>query len=133
MYYVLNVLLKRCCFLLSFLSELVRCLVRPFSFPTSTIVIGTGFIPISLVTVVLMTVLWEKQSLVWNEYCVEIDYVVLNAVFNVISVISRQPVQKPMLSWSFFFTSTPHNILFKPLAAFPHNHHWNNGQLWERN
>ena len=31
------------------------------------------------------------------------------------------------------FTSTPHNILSKPLTAFPHNHCWNNGQRWERN
>ena len=34
---------------------------------------------------------------------------------------------------AFLFTITPHNILSKPLATFPHNHHWNNGQLWERN
>ena len=30
-------------------------------------------------------------------------------------------------------TSTPHNILSKPLAAFPHNHSRNNGQQRERN
>jgi hypothetical protein len=30
-------------------------------------------------------------------------------------------------------TSTPHNILSKPLAAFPHNHYRNNGQRLERN
>ena len=30
-------------------------------------------------------------------------------------------------------TSTPHNILFKPLAAFPQNHRQNNRQQWERN
>ena len=30
-------------------------------------------------------------------------------------------------------TSTPHNILSKPLAAFPHKHCQNNSQLWERN
>ena len=29
-------------------------------------------------------------------------------------------------------TSIPHNVLSKPLAAFPHNHCWNNGQQWER-
>ena len=28
----------------------------------------------------------------------------------------------------FFLTSTPHNILSKPLAAFPYNHCRNNGQ-----
>ena len=27
----------------------------------------------------------------------------------------------------------PHNILYKPLAAFPYNHGRNNGQQWERN
>ena len=31
------------------------------------------------------------------------------------------------------FTSTLHNILSKPLAAFPNNHCQNNGQRWERN
>ena len=31
------------------------------------------------------------------------------------------------------WTSTPHNILSKPLAAVLHNHCWNNGQQWERN
>ena len=30
-------------------------------------------------------------------------------------------------------TSTPHNILPKPLATFPHNHYQNNAQWWERN
>ena len=30
-------------------------------------------------------------------------------------------------------SSTPHNILSKPLAAFPHNYCQNNGQRWERN
>ena len=29
--------------------------------------------------------------------------------------------------------STMHIILSKPLAAFPCNHYWNNGQRWERN
>ena len=30
-------------------------------------------------------------------------------------------------------TSTPHNILYNPLADFPHNHCQNNGQWWEKN
>ena len=30
-------------------------------------------------------------------------------------------------------TSNPHNILSKPLAAFPHNHYRNDGQELERN
>ena len=30
-------------------------------------------------------------------------------------------------------TSTPLNILSKPLPAFPHDHCWNNWQWWERN
>ena len=34
-------------------------------------------------------------------------------------------------SW-ILFTSTLHNILSKPLAGFPHNHHRNNGQRWQR-
>ena len=33
----------------------------------------------------------------------------------------------------YLLTSTPHNMLSKPLAAFLHNHCWNNGQRWERN
>ena len=33
----------------------------------------------------------------------------------------------------FFLISAPHDILSKPLVAFPHNHYWNNGQPWERN
>ena len=32
-----------------------------------------------------------------------------------------------------FRTSAPYNISTKPLAAFPHNNCWNNGQWWERN
>ena len=31
------------------------------------------------------------------------------------------------------FDSTPKNILSKPLATFPHNHHRNNGQLCASN
>ena len=31
------------------------------------------------------------------------------------------------------FTSNLHNILSKPVAAFPHNHYQNNGQWWDRN
>ena len=58
-----------------------------------------------------------------------------NTVFNSISVVSWQPVSQ--YTYPFFpgvlLTSTPHNILSKPLAAFPHNHCWNNGQQWERN
>ena len=32
-----------------------------------------------------------------------------------------------------YITSTPHNILSKPLVTFPRNHCRNNGQRWERN
>ena len=31
------------------------------------------------------------------------------------------------------FTSISRNILSKPLAAFPNNNCWNNGQRWDRN
>ena len=55
-----------------------------------------------------------------------------NAVFKGISAIARRPVHLSMLSWSSF-NSTPHSILSKPMAAFPHNHCQNNGQRWERN
>ena len=33
----------------------------------------------------------------------------------------------------FFLTITPHNILYKPLAALPQIHHRNNREMWERN
>ena len=58
--------------------------------------------------------------------------ILLNAVFNSISVILLWPVHLSMLSWSSL-TSTPHKILSKPLAAFRHNHCRSNGQWWERN
>ena len=47
------------------------------------------------------------------------------------SVMLWQPVHLSMLSWNFF-TSTPYNILFNPLAAFPHNSCVYNGQLSEK-
>ena len=58
-----------------------------------------------------------------------IDCMVFNSVFTGISVISWRPVH---LSVSFL-TGIPHNILPKPLAAFPQNHRQINGQRWERN
>ena len=48
--------------------------------------------------------------------------------FNSISEISRH-----LVLLSIFSQSYPNTILFKPLAAFPHNHCRNNGQRWERN
>ena len=51
-----------------------------------------------------------KRPLLWRFM---IDWMVFTAVFNSISVISRQPVYSSMLSWSFL-TSTPHNIPSKP-------------------
>ena len=56
--------------------------------------------------------------------------IVLNAFFNGISVILRCTC--PCLS-GVLLTSTLHNILSKPLAAFPQNHCQKNGQLWQRN
>ena len=47
-----------------------------------------------------------------------IDCKMCNAFFNSISVISQQPVPLSMLSWGPLI-STQHNVLFKPLAAFP--------------
>ena len=57
---------------------------------------------------------------------------VFNAVFNSISVISRQPVHLSMLP-RVLLTSTPYNIVSKPLAAFPRNYCLNQEQWWERN
>ena len=33
--------------------------------------------------------------------------------------------------WLLFFSAL-HNVFSDPLAAFPYNYHWNNGQQWER-
>ena len=41
--------------------------------------------------------------------------------------------QSEILSFGKDLTSTRHNILSKPLAAFPQNHCRNDGQPWERN
>ena len=46
---------------------------------------------------------------------------VFNAVFNIISVISGEPVHLSMLSRNCLLISTSHNIISKPLIAFPHN------------
>ena len=55
---------------------------------------------------------------------------VFNAVFNSTLVISASaPIQFP----GVLLTTTPYNILSKPLAAFPHNQCRNNGQPWEWN
>ena len=61
-----------------------------------------------------------------------IDCMVFNTVYNSISVILQRPVHLSILSW-VVLTITPHNVLSKALAAFPHNHCRNNGQQWERN
>ena len=50
---------------------------------------------------------------------------VFNAVVNCISVISRWPVHYPCFP-EVVLTSTPHNILSKPPAAFPHKQPRNN-------
>ena len=52
---------------------------------------------------------------------------VLNAVFNIMSVTCGGQCTYPCLA-GVLFTSTPHNILSKPLAIFPHNHRGNSGQ-----
>ena len=79
---------------------------------------------------------WKKENLspnnpkvywLWQRF-----WLIDCMVFNSISVILPRPVHLSMLSWSSL-TSTPQNILSKPLAAFPHNHCQNNGQQWERN
>ena len=64
---------------------------------------------------------------IWALVCM-----VFNAVFNSISVILRRPLHLSMFP-GILLTSTPHNFLSKPLAAFPHNLCRNNGQRWERN
>ena len=57
---------------------------------------------------------------------------VFNAVFNGESVISQCQCTCPCFPGSLV-TNTNHNILSKPLAAFPHNLCRNTGQRRERN
>ena len=57
---------------------------------------------------------------------------VFKAVFNSISDTLRRPLHLSMLSWSSL-TRPPHNMLSKPLAAFPHNSCRSNGQRRKRN
>ena len=99
---------------------------QPDFFGGYTIVITSGFIPLSQPIIVLAMVMSESNI------CLAIDCVVFNAVFDNSSVISRRPVHLSMLSWSFFLTSTPHNILSQPLATFQHNHCRNNVPQRER-
>ena len=56
----------------------------------------------------------------------------LITVFIIISVISRGPVPLPILSRSSLICIR-HNILSKPLAAFPDSHRRNNERWWEKN
>ena len=51
----------------------------------------------------------------------------LTPFFKSISAVSRDAVHLTMLS-GVVLTSTPHNILSKPLSAFPHNTCRNNGK-----
>ena len=67
---------------------------------------------------------------IWSSITIEqilINCMVFNAVFNSTSVLLRRPVHLSMLP-GILVTSTPHNTLSKPLAAFQHNHCRNNGQ-----
>ena len=50
-----------------------------------------------------------------------------------LSAICFNSDQSKILSSGYGLTSTPQMILSKPLAAFRHNYHRNNGQLWEKN
>ena len=52
------------------------------------------------------------------------DCMVFNTVFNTIYIlVGRAPIHALV---ELLFKSTAHNILCKPLAAFPHDHYWNN-------
>ena len=67
----------------------------------------------------------EAEELVCGrEKMILIDCMVLDAIFNNIAVIPRRPCTFP----GVLLTSTPHNILSKPLGAFPRDHCRNNGQ-----
>ena len=61
----------------------------------------------------------------------KIDFMVFNTIFNNNCIF----IQSTHL-WYYpgvLLASTLHIILSEPLAAFPHNHCWNNGQHWEKN
>ena len=89
------------------------------------------------ITLVTMIICHKQSNIIHGNsllgQATMIGCMMFNAVSNSISVISRWPVHLSTLLWSSFLTSIPHNILFKPLAAFPRNHCRNNGQRWERN
>ena len=53
---------------------------------------------------------------------------VFNTVFNSISAYGGGQCTYPCFS-GVLFTSTTHNILYKPLATFSHNHFRNNEQM----
>ena len=61
-----------------------------------------------------------------------INRMVLNAVSTLFQLYRGDQGTHPCIP-TVLLTSTPHNILSKPLAAFPQNHRRNNGQGWERN
>ena len=64
---------------------------------------------------VLNFIIWQRL----------IDFILFNTVFNTFSFILWQSVHLSMLSLSSLII-TPHNVLAKPLAAFPHSHCRNN-------
>ena len=73
-----------------------------------------------------------KGKIAGNQHFLLFLQFFLNAVFNRISVISCSQGTYPCFP-GVLLTSTPHNILSKPLAASQHNHCLNNGQGRERN
>ena len=98
---------------------------------------------------------WTKLSMVWQRafifdvwiHCVTrpsvrykfkvicrwlIDCIVFNAVSTVSHLYHGGQFTYPCFPW-VLCTSTPHNILSKPLTALPRNHCRNSGQGWERN
>ena len=61
-----------------------------------------------------------------------IDWMVFNAVSSVFQLYHGGQCTYPSFS-GVLLTSTPHNILSMPLAAFQYNHCRNNRQRWESN
>ena len=84
--------------------------------------------PISLTWVLNSTGMVEKQCRKW--------WLVICMMFKAISTLIQSGWGGQCINPFFpgvLFTSTPYNILSKPLAAFPLFESGNNEQLWERN
>ena len=84
----------------------------------------------------LLETLWEKEKFLLFPQCFLLIQIILSPfvyIYDIISLFATEFEEPKIGIWGKGLTSTPHNILSKLLAAFPHNNCKNNGQRWERN